>query len=427
LRSLDNGLILRPLIESDRENLLKHVSSVFADENLGTGIVLLTNQLLDYYPGFSLKDNFVVIDTKRDHQIVAWLCLLRKKCVFENAEMTYGQMDMVGTQLEYRDRGLIHQLSNELEKRAAELNIHFIVVLGIPYFYKTLGYEYAIALEKSIRFSKEDNAPLQIIEEETYVLEKVADKINFNAYLAIRAKRNTHLDLYQQMSEFSLPFYNIPDLRKSDEGRHFYLVKENEKIIGNFYLVNRFGYLRIRELFLENIAAIPTILRYTKELARKFDLPLAIQAPAQDELIPYLERLTGATLSEPYAWYVKIPSIKRFLTQITPVIEKRINKSSYKQYDGEIRINHYNGGITLIFQKGKLTTIEEINKKKIHSIDQSFDLYIPPNNLFQLLMGYKSINTLESGNFDIFCKEKKKKALLNTLFPLIKASLTPTI
>ena len=144
MKNLGNGLLLRPLKESDRENLLKHVTNVFADENLGTGIVLLTKQLLDYYPGFSLKDNFVVIDTKLDHQIVAWLCLLRKKCVFENIKITYGQMDMVGTQREYRDRGLIRQLSNELEKRAAELSIPFLVVLGIPYFSLNVLFFYSV-------------------------------------------------------------------------------------------------------------------------------------------------------------------------------------------------------------------------------------------------------------------------------------------
>ena len=188
----------------------------------------------------------------------------------------------------------------------------------------------------------------------------------------------------------------------------------------------RFGYLRIRELYLEDVEAIPAVLRFVKEYAIKCDLPMALTRPAHDELVPYLEDFAGTKLNEPYAWYVKIPSVKNFLNHITPVLEERLRKSIYRNLDDEISISYYDGGIILTFQKGKIVSIKELSLRETQTKMNVFDLYIPPNNLIQLLMGFKTIAALESINFDFSCSAKKKH-LLNTLFPLMKTSLTPTI
>ncbi len=184
----------------------------------------MTKQLLDYYPNFDLQDNFVVVDTKKNNKVVAWLCLIRKKGYFENLEINYGQMDMVGTQQDYRNKGLIRQLSNSFDEKAEYYELPFLVVLGIPYFYKKLGYEYAIPLEGSIRFPTEIIPNLRTKGEEIYYIERVKDLTNFKTYLKIRNMRNKRLDLYQEIKASSFHFYNIQDLQASDEVRHFYLI-----------------------------------------------------------------------------------------------------------------------------------------------------------------------------------------------------------
>jgi len=425
-KDLGNGLILRCLEESDRESLLEHVKNVYDASLVGGSVVLLTEQLLDHYPGFALQDNFVVVDTTQNNKIIAWLCLLRKTCIFEGIELSYGQMDMVGTQKEYRNRGLMHQLSKALDERAAEYDLPFLVILGIPYFYKKLGYEYAITLEESVRIPPERIPPLQEDTDKAFCIEKVENSTTFKAYLAVRAKRNAYLDLYQQIPISSLKFYSPYKLEESDEVRHFYLVKKKGEIIGNFYLVMRFGHLRIRELYIEDIAAIPGILQYASELATHYKLPLTIAKPAQEALIPYLEEIAGTKLSEPYAWYVKIPSVIKFLEHITAILETRLEQSSYQGLDACIRINNYKAGIKLTFQKGKLIDLTELSRLEIQNRTQPIDLHIPPNYFTQLLLGYRTLEELEAITFDVICAGKTNH-LLNTLFPKVKASLTPTI
>lgn len=423
---LGNGLILRCLEESDRESLLEHVKTVFDASLVGGSVVRLTEQLLDHYPGFALQDNFVVVDTTRDHQIIAWLCLLRKTCVFAGVELSYGQVDMVGTQKEYRNRGIMRQLSQALDDRAAEYDLPFLVVLGIPYFYKKLGYEYAIPLEESIRIPLKRISSLQKGEEEVVHIEKVESPTTFKAYLAIRTKRNAYLDLYQQIPISYLQLYSPYKLGDSDEVRHFYLVKKKGEIIGNFYFIMRFGYLRIRELYIEDIAAIPGILRCASEIATSYKVPLTIAKPAQEALIPYLEEIAGTKLTEPYAWYVKIPSVKKYLEHIIPILETRVKQSSYQGLDASIRINNYQAGIEITFKKGKLNDLTELSRRDIQNSTYPIDLHIPPNYLIQLLLGYRTLEELEAITFDVICVGKTKH-LLNTLFPKVKASFTPTI
>lgn len=335
-------------------------------------------------------------------------------------------MDMVGTQKEYRNRGLIRQLSNAIDERAAEYGLPFIVVLGIPYFYKKLGYDYAIAFEESIRIPLERIPPLQKGEEKAFNIEKVDNMTNFNLYLAIRAKRNKHLDLYQQIPVSSLKFYSSFNLEETNEVRHFYLVKKEGKPIGNFYIVMRFGFLRIRECYVEDMAAIPSILRFARDLAAQYQLPITIAKPAQAALIPVIKQITGTNFTDPYAWYVKIPSLKMFLEKITEVLEKRLEKSRYQGLDAIIRINNYKTGIGLIFQNGKLKSITELSMEEIQNSKQPFDLQIPPDIFIQLLMGYRTIDELEAITFDVICTSKMK-SLLNILFPKVKASLTPAM
>ncbi len=422
LKNLGNGLILRCLEESDKDSLLEHVKTVYTDNPDGVG--LLTLQLLENYPGLTLQDNFVVVDTKREIKIIAWLCLLRKKCILEGIEIPYGQMEMVGVQKEYRNRGLIRQLNNVYEERTHEYDIPFLVILGIPYFYKTFRYEYALELEPYLSIFTEQIISLKEKEEEGFSLHQVCDLTNFMIYIQFRNKRNTYLDLYQEIEESVFDFYNKYKLGETNESRQFYLVFKNGLVIGNFYLVIRFGSLRIRELYLEKMDALPTIIHFSKKIAKQNNLSLSVLRPAQDELIPYIEQITGSKFVNPYAWYVKFPSILRFLEYLTPVLEKRLKNSIYSNLDIIIKINYYKAGIELSFQNGKLSSIKEIKKSELQSGNHSYDLFIPPNRLIQLFMGYKIIDELESSALDVSC-DGRKKYLLNTIFPSVKASLTP--
>lgn len=429
MSKLGNGLILRTIKESDKDSLTELARHCFPKEDMGKGIALYVNQLFDYFPSFSLQDNFIIVDTANNDEVVSWVNLNRKVCVFENIKIPYGSVDFVGSHKDYRNRGLVRHLFLSLEERALEHNLAFIVILGIPYFYKTFGYEYGVKLEGYLHFSEE--TPIIVPEKKNksleFTIQKVEDNSAFKSYLQIRAKRNQHLNLYQEIHPSSFAFYNTPHLADCDEARDFYLVKnKDDLIVGNFYLMVRFGFLSVRELYVEDIEAISSILNLALEHSRKYKIPIEILKPAQQHVLLSLEKLIGSPFSNGYAWYVKIPSIQSYLQQITPILEKRLIASPHKNYTGNLTINYYRGGLRLNFIEGKLSSINEQSISELQDSNRIFDLQIPPNNLIQLLMGMKSIDSLKSESYDISFEENRK-SLLNILFPLIRAGLTPAI
>src|SRR6266849_8086968 len=56
----------------------------------------------------------------------------------------------------------------------------------------------------------------------------------------------------------------------------------------------------------------------------------------------------------PYAWYVRVPDVPRFLRHIAPVLEQRLLESPLARYSGELHITLYRGGLRRVLEDGML-------------------------------------------------------------------------
>src|SRR5258708_28579743 len=56
----------------------------------------------------------------------------------------------------------------------------------------------------------------------------------------------------------------------------------------------------------------------------------------------------------PYAWYVRVPDVSRFLRHIAPALERRLLESPLARYSGELHITLYRGGLHLGFHGGDI-------------------------------------------------------------------------
>ena len=55
---------------------------------------------------------------------------------------------------------------------------------------------------------------------------------------------------------------------------------------------------------------------------------------------------------KPYAFYIHVPDVAAFLTQIKPALEKRLAGSIAAGYTGELKINFYTSGVRMAFEQG---------------------------------------------------------------------------
>jgi hypothetical protein len=374
--------------------------------------------MLDHYPKFSMKDNFVVVDTK-DDKVVAYLCLIRRTFVLNGVKIPVGQMDIVGTHPDYRNRGLIRRLNEVFEERVAEYKLLLLSILGIPYYYRQFGYEFAVPFTAGLPIPTERIPKLKEGEEESVTFEEVT-KHTFPDYLACRAKYNSFLDLYYELGPEHFLFYSTGELSEIESFR-FYLVKQKSQVVGAFSLGIDFGSLVVKELWLQDIKMIPPVLRFLKTKVQEYKCPLKICPPSKPSLMPRLEGLADVKLRDRYAWYIRIPSIRNFLETIAPVLEKRLSNSEFQGMTDTLKLSCFREGFEMVFREGRLTDIIELPIQKL----QQMEVSLPPLVINQLLLGYRTITELQEIYPDVRCYSIKQ-ALVEVLFPKLRASIAPS-
>lgn len=88
----------------------------------------------------------VVADGDR---IVSTATLLNEMLVLNDVPIPAGQVELVATDREYEGRGLVRALMNWAHERSAARGHLAQVMIGIPYFYRQFGYQYAIKMPRA--------------------------------------------------------------------------------------------------------------------------------------------------------------------------------------------------------------------------------------------------------------------------------------
>jgi hypothetical protein len=123
----------------------------------------------------------------------------------------------------------------------------------------------------------------------------------------------------------------------------------------------------------------------------------------------------------PYSWFMRVQDLGKFLSLISPVLDKRLNASVMTGYSGLLRLNFYRNQLALKFVDGQLATIESYDPK--HFFDG--DAYFPDLTFLQLLFGYRSLEELKYARNDCFTQNDKSGLLLDILFPKKHSHIMP--
>ena len=85
----------------------------------------------------------MVVDGDR---VVSTATLLDETVTLGGVELPAGQVELVATDRDYEGRGLVRALMGWCHARSAALGQVVNVMVGIPYFYRQFGYEYAVPI-----------------------------------------------------------------------------------------------------------------------------------------------------------------------------------------------------------------------------------------------------------------------------------------
>lgn len=355
----------------------------------------------------------IYIEENSSNQIISSIGLLPLEWKFGGSVISLCEMGFVGTMEKYRGKGLIGELNEIYEQIMAERGYILSVIRGIPYFYRRLGYEFAMPLDHRILLSG-----LKIPDKD---LEKLRiRKANLNDIEFIKEKYEEYYSNYFIVNAFdrdSFVFKFFND-NYNDFQRSSYILEENGKSSAYFTFGKSYDDLGydIRTSKLEGDMSLK-ILQFVKDIhGRENPNKIDIAVREETDLSDYSLKLGGITASN-YGWQVKIPDLKRYFQKIKMILEKRVKDSMIKNLTQNVLITDYKEIIELIFNKGIIT---DINQKLGYPPEGSCDLQIPGPMLYKLILCDKSFDEINYIITDARIKHSSKD-IINILFPKLES------
>jgi predicted acetyltransferase len=415
---LGDGLVVRNACTEDIPALLKHFRVVH-----GKGVTDELRAMLEHYPRFSWEDSFVIVSSESG-EVVSCIILVQNYWFLDGVKVPSVEMEAVGTLVAYRYRGHMRILNDAFEQRAAELEPVIQTIAGIPNFYRNFGYEYAAPLGGGYPVTPNLLPKLKEEEVEPVTFEEV-DAQSFDEFRRNREShsargtwnRTWHRELHPEDSDYLI--FETTSIEQ--ETFEFYLVKKEEKTVGVFYLSRWEDKVDITELYLDDYEHLDSVLRFAITRAKEWgEIPLRILMPNQAQVNEFVKVRTQCKEITRYAWYVKIPSVPRFITTIGPLFKDRLIDTSFNDYSESLTITDYKQGYELFFEEGVFQGVSEKSEKNVGE----YHLRIPKGALTRLLMGYETLDELMSHEPDVICISGMKP-LVRLLFPKLNAIVDP--
>lgn len=414
IRELDDGLVLRTATNEDLRAIWEQILVVHDD-----GAVRLTESIYKRMADFKLDDSFIVVD-KNGGKVVSHIILLPVTWKIDGVEVPAAQMEIVGTRKEYRNRGLIRQLNDVYEERALQRGAVIWVIAGIPYFYRMLGYAYAASLGGSLVLPLELVPRLRDGEKEPVSVMRVTRK-NLDQFLGFRDKHAPRHTWYRKFTPVEYDYLDHGDVSLNCYAYNFFVLREAGTVVGTFSLRCDEGVLNLAELCLENPQYTSSVLRYVKLRASELGgIGIRVVPSGQEAVREITMSIARNRFPRAYAWYVKIPSIERFLQTMGPVLTNRLKGTEYGDFNGSLVVSSYGALYCLQFKDGVFQNATQGTDEGAGQSDAAF----PPDALTRLLMGYESLDEMQLHEPDVSCSASVKP-LVRTLFPKVAANIEP--
>lgn len=137
--SMPDGLVLRTARPAD----LDQIGELLAAR--GEEADALDHRLVVHDDALGWPACAVVVDGDR---VVSTATLLDETVRVGDVVLPAGQVELVATDVAYEGRGLVRALMGWAHERSAQRGHLLQVMIGIPYFYRLFGYEYAIDIPR---------------------------------------------------------------------------------------------------------------------------------------------------------------------------------------------------------------------------------------------------------------------------------------
>ena len=395
--------------EEEIEAIINLNMKIHQDEILGTFI----RQVFLGHPRKS-ETLWLYIKDNKENNLVSSICLAPLEWQIEDIILPVCEMEFVGTLEQYRGKRFI-KILNELYENIMNQNGYILsVITGIPYFYRTLGYEYVSSLDDRITI------PASKIPEKKYESINIR-KANSNDIPFIESKYTQFHRNFYIFNRFDPECFKFKYLKDqfNSEVRSTYIFDE-AGVPNNYFSFGLSYDNRNYEIYSPDLnkREMITLLQFIKTMGNYNENDIiTLSISEHSPVFRYIISLGGTPVST-YGWQVKIPNLEKFFNLIKKIIENRVKHSEFKGLTKAIRISNYIDTIELDFDNGKIKNIEI---EKEYQNPKITDLSIPEALLFKLLLGDRNTDEINYIIKDALVNISSK-LLIEIMFPK-KASL----
>jgi len=424
-----NGLILRSATAADAEALADFSARIHGHRDTGEPDEEVRAWVLELatmpHPTFRVSD-FTLVEEPRTHKIISSLCLIPQTWTYAGIPFGVGRPELVGTLPEYRRKGLVRAQFDVVHRWSAERGHQMQAITGIPCYYRQFGYEMAMDLGGGRTTYPPQLPKLKDGEQEPYLLRPATESdLPFIAQVYAQAIRRK---LIACPIDEAVWRYELEGRHPNSVHRHELRIVETPQGDPVGYLAHRpkleHGSFGVGGYELKGgvswLAVTPSVMRYMASTAQAYGerdgkspwngalgFWLGSEHPVYEAFHRRLPQI-----QPPYAWYVRIPDLIAFLKLVAPVLESRLENSLMPGHSGELKISFYRRGLRLVFERGRLISVEDWDPAS-----GGASAAFPDLTFSRLLVGHATTEELHSGYPDCWVGSDEARVLLNTLFP----------
>lgn len=398
---LAGGLGLRTATDADRQQIVDLSVAAHGDvEHWGI------NALLDD-PSVG-PERFTVV-VHRGH-VVSTLGLMTRTWRYRGGgvEVTIpvGQPEYVATQPGHRDKGLVRRQLDVVQRWSADRGDLVQTIVGIPYFYRRFGYEYAAA-----------HAPSRAVPASVQVPDgfttRAADAGDVGRWIALEAATQARFDLAADRTRLSLE--RAVDATPGNPYR--VVVAETGGEVQGVGMTADWGDGPVEAGFVAATAtdAAAAVLAGLRDLHPDRPVRVIDRVPTASGAV-----LAHAPIAGPgWAHYVRVGDPVALLDHLRPVLSARLAQSALSSWSGELLISTYRSGIRVEVEAG---TVGPVTAAPAVQDPQDDDgVGVPPDLVATLVFGRLGAVELEQRHDDVFLG--RHRAAMAVLFPPMTADL----
>ena len=352
----------------------------------------------------------VVTDGDR---VVSTCVLLRRTLTLDGVELPVGQPEYVATRPTHQRRGLIRAQFEEHHRRSEAAGDLLQLVIGIPHFYRRLGYEYALEHPATHVIGHEP----PVVPEGWSVDDATPEDLPELRRLHEAAQAASQVRLRRTEADWRLL---LDHHHEWDE--QIIVVRDGDQLRGWGRLQTYEGgdEVYLGDVGVDSVQAGSAVL--AGAIARTAPFALAVMdrpgTPFEATVAAH-----GVRNADGHALFVRAPDPVALLDRLRPALGARLAASPFGQEQGALDLSMYASGIRLTYQDGEVSAVEGLEGLE-DPLDEG-EVGVAPDAVATLVCGRFGASGLAARADDVGLG--RHRPLMDVLFPRLRADVVDPI